>query len=136
MRAGQGGSIAVGGQFQFTGLEKLLLHATVGIKYVTTEADNVHIRLTRIPIHVTANWMAAKKLRVGAGLVMHRGIAFKADGIGEDMKFDAASGPVFEIAYSGIGLSYTAMKYTDQAKNSYSANAIGITFTGVLPKKK
>lgn len=136
VRAGQGGSIAVGAQVQVPGAERLLFHASVGIKYVTTEADNAHIRLTRVPVLLTANWMAAKRLRLGTGLAMHRGIRFKADGIGEDLKFHGASGPVFEIAYSGIGLSYTAMQYKDEFDNKYSANAIGITFTGVIPGKK
>jgi hypothetical protein len=136
VRAGQGGTLAVGLQIGVPRVERLLFHASAGIKYVTTEADNAHIRLTRVPVNLTANWMAAKKLRLGAGLAMHRGIRFKADGIGEDLKFKGASGPVVEIAYSGIGLSYTAMKYRDEYDHSYSANAIGITFTGVIPGKK
>jgi hypothetical protein len=136
VRTGQGVSLGVGAQVQVPGAERLLFHATVGIKYVTTEADNAHIRLTRVPVLLTANWMAAKKLRLGAGLAMHRGIRFKADGIGEDLKFHPASGPVFEVAYSGIGLSYTAMKYKDEYDYTYSANAIGLTFTGVIRGKK
>lgn len=136
VKAGQGGSLGIGGQFQFGTLEQLLLRATVGIKYVTTAADNAHIRLTRVPVILTGNWMATKKLRFGAGLAMHRGIRFKADGIGQDVTFKAASGPVFEAAYSGIGLSYTAMKYTDQSKQTYSANAIGLTFSLTIPGNK
>ncbi|HWJ02578.1 MAG TPA: hypothetical protein VNU93_02790 [Verrucomicrobiae bacterium] len=136
VRAGQGGTLTVGAQVQVPGAERLLFHASAGIKYVTTQADNAHIRLTRVPVLLTANWMAAKKLRLGAGLATHRGIRFKADGIGDDVKFDAASGPMFEIAYSGIGLSYTAMNYKDEFNNTYSANAIGITVTGVIPAKK
>lgn len=134
VKAGQGGSIAVGGQFQLPKVERFLLRATVGFKYVTTAADNVHIRLTRIPIQFTGNWMAAKKLRVGAGLAMHTNIKFKADGIGEDLTFAGASGPTFEVAYSGIGLTYTAMTYKDNYKNSYSANAIGLSFSLTIPK--
>jgi hypothetical protein len=135
VKAGQGGSIAVGGQLGLTKTEKLLLRATVGIKYVTTEADNVHVRLTRVPIHVTANYMAASKLRLGAGLAMHRAIKFNADGIGENITFDGANGPIFEIAYAGIGLSYTPMKYIDNKGNTYSANAIGLTFSLTIPNK-
>jgi|SRR5215203_1817533 len=135
VKAGQGVSIAIGGEFQIPRIEKLLFHATVGYKYVTTQADNVHIRLTRVPIHVTANWMAAKKLRFGAGLATHQAIRFKADGIGEDISFDGATGPVFEVAYSGIGLTYTAMTYKDQDNLTYSANAIGLSFTLTIPKR-
>ncbi|WP_242926289.1 hypothetical protein [Pontibacter vulgaris] len=136
VKAGQGVSIALGAQFQFPKLEKLLLRTTVGYKYVTTQADNAHIRLTRVPLQFTANWMATDKIRLGAGLVTHQAIRFKADGIGEDMTFKGASGPVFEVAYSIVGISYTAMKYTDQTNTTYSANSIGITFSGVFNKRK
>ena len=135
VKAGQGGSLAVGAQFQLPNLDKFLLRSTLGIKYVTTEADNVHIRLTRIPIHLTANWMLAKKLRIGAGVATHRSIRFKADGIGDDLKFDGATGPMFEISYGGVGLRYTSMKYKDDANHTYSANAIGLSFSLTVPNK-
>jgi hypothetical protein len=135
VKAGQGVSIAVGGEFQIPSVEKLLFHATVGYKYVTTQADNAHIRLTRVPVQVTANWMPTKKLRFGAGVVTHQAIRFKADGIGQDISFDGATGPTFEVAYSGIGLTYTAMTYKDQDKNTYSANAIGVSLTLAIPKR-
>ena len=135
VKAGQGVSIAIGGEFQIPSVEKLLFHATVGYKYVTTKADNAHIRLSRVPIQVTANWMATKKLRLGAGLASHQAIRFKADGIGQDMSFDGATGPTFEVAYSVIGLTYTAMTYKDQDKHTYSANAIGVSLTLAIPKR-
>jgi hypothetical protein len=136
MHAGQGVTVSAGGQLKFASLEQLLLRATVGFKYVTTKADNVHIRLTRIPLHLTASWMAAKKLRFGAGVVTHRNIRFNTDGLAGNYKFPAATGPIFEASYAGIGLSYTIMKYKDPLDNSYSANAIGITFSYVIPNKE
>ncbi len=135
VKAGQGGSIAVGAQFRFFNSDKLLVRSTVGIKYVTTAADNVHIRLTRIPIHLTANWMVARKLRLGVGVATHQSIRFKADGIGDNIKFDPATGPLFELAYGGVGLRYTLMKYKDNANYTYSANAIGVSFSLVFPNK-
>lgn len=135
VKAGQGVSIALGGEYQFPKVEKLLLRGTIGYKYVTTQADNAHIRLTRIPLHLTANWMATEKIRLGAGVVTHRNINFKADGIGENATFDGATGAIFEVAYSGVGLSYTAMTYKDQNNYAYSANAIGLTISGVLPRR-
>ncbi len=134
VNAGQGISFGVGGQLQIPKVEKLLLRGTIGYKYVTTAADNAHIRLTRVPIHLTANFMATPKLRLSAGLASHRGIRFEADEIGQDVTFKPASGPIFEIAYHGIGLSYTAMKYQDQDNISYAANAIGLTFSIALPR--
>jgi hypothetical protein len=134
VKAGQGISLGVGGQYQVPGVEKLLLRATVGVKYVTTQAENVHIRLIRMPIHVNANWMAGKKFLIGAGLATHQALRFKADGIGDDIKFQPAYGPRFEVSYAGVGLTYTPMKYTDDRNNRYSANSIGLSLTGVIPK--
>ena len=136
VKAGQGGSLAAGAEFQFPAIEKLLLRATVGYKYLTTQADNVHIRLTRVPIHFSANLMATQKLMIGAGLAMHQGIRFNSGGLGQNLKFDNAKGPRFEVAYAGIGLTYTAMKYRDQANETYSANAIGLSFTYALPARR
>lgn len=135
VRAGQGISVGVGGQLQIPGAEKLFLRTTVGFKYVTTAADNVHIRLTRVPIVVSGSYMATPKLRFGAGLSMHRIIRFNTGGLDDDHKFQGANGPIFEIAYAGVGLTYTAMKYKDQLNNSYSANAVGISYSVALPKK-
>ncbi len=134
VNAGQGISFGVGGQVHLPKTEKLFLRGTIGYKYVTTAADNAHIRLTRVPIQVTGNFMATPKLRLSAGLASHQGIRFVADGIGEDVTFSPANGPVFEIEYSGVGLSYTAMQYKDQDNITYAANAFGLTFSIALPK--
>ena len=133
--AGNGISIAVGGEYRVPKVEKLLLRGTVGFKYVTTAATNAHIRLTRVPIHLTANWMVTDKLRVGAGLAMHRGIQLNTDGLAQDLTFKGANGPTFEIAYRGVGLMFTGMNYTDQYSNSYSATAVGIGFTTTIPRR-
>jgi hypothetical protein len=134
VRAGQGGSLAVGLQLQPAKIERLLFRGTIGFKYVTTAADNVHIRLTRIPVILTANWMISEEVRISAGLSSHRNIRFKTDGIGQDVTFSGATGPIFEVAYKGIGLTYTIMSYKDQDNNRYSANAIGISLSGVFPQ--
>ncbi|MBX2914427.1 MAG: hypothetical protein KF856_04035 [Cyclobacteriaceae bacterium] len=133
VNAGQGGSIAIGAQIQFPKADKFLIRGSIGYKYLTTQADNVHIRLTRVPMQLTANFMAAPKLRLGAGIVTHTGVKFNSGGLGGDMTYTSNTGPVFEIAYYGIGLSFTALNYTDQNNETYSANAFGITFSGVLP---
>jgi opacity protein-like surface antigen len=135
VNAGQGGTVAVGAQFQFLKVPQFLLRTTLGFKYVTTQADNAHIRLSRLPIQATANWMITDKFRIGAGLVTHQNIRFKADGITQDIRFSSASGPVFEVAYRSVGLSYTLMTYKDQANVTYNANAFGVTFSGVIKKK-
>lgn len=135
VKAGQGASIGIGAEFQVPSLKNLLFHATAGYKFVTTKADNANISLSRVPVQVTANLMATKELRFGAGVASHQAIRFKADGIGEDITFRNALGPTVELAYSVIGLTYTAMTYRDQADKKYSANAIGVSITFALPKR-
>ncbi len=133
--AGQGGTISAGIQIALNEKENFALRTSLGIKYVTTKADNANIRLTRFPIHLTAHYFPIKDLRIGAGIVTHQGIRYRADGIGPDLDFKGAIGPVIEASFKGIGLSYTLMTYTDENSNTYSANAIGLTFSGVLGKK-
>lgn len=132
--AGQGVSFLLGGQYQFPKAEKFLIRGSVGYKYITTMATNAHIRLTRVPVQLTANYMAAKKLRLSAGLVNHQVIQFKTDGIDEDTKFTGSTGPIFEIAYHGMGVTYTTMKYADPQNASYSANSFGVSFTTTISK--
>lgn len=137
VRAGQGGHFYAGTQYVFPGAEKFGIRGTIGIKYVTTAADNAHIRLTRIPIQFTANVFPTRKLRFAAGISMHTGIKYKADGIMENLSFNGASGPVFEIAYGGFGLTYTAMKYKNvEYGDVYSANSFGISLSTPVRRLK
>jgi hypothetical protein len=78
--------------------------------------------------------MVIKDMRLGVGISLHQNIRFNADGLGQDVAFKGAAGPVFEVAYRWIGLRYTSMNYRDQFNNSYSANSFGFTLTAVIPK--
>jgi hypothetical protein len=109
VKSDQGISVGIGGQFQIPRLEQLILRTTVGFKYVTTQADNAHIRLTRIPIQIMGHGIVAKNLLIGAGISSHQNIKFNADGVGEDISFDGAIGPIIEVTYQGVGLNVTLM---------------------------
>lgn len=132
MNAGQGGTLFAGGQVRLTKSEKLFLRGSVGIKYLTTKADNAHIRLTRIPLQLSLNYVPVKKLRLATGVVTHQAINLKFDGLGQDAKFTSSPGLQFEAGYGLFALSYTVMTYKDADKTSYRANAIGITISGVF----
>lgn len=132
VRTGQGGSIGIGAEVQFPSLDFLVLQGTIGIKYVTTQADNAHIRLTRFPIELTANWLITDDIKIGAGITAHTNINFKSDGIGEDFSFDNALGPLFEASYAGFGLRFTSMTYTDEFGFDYNANAFGVFYKGTI----
>ncbi len=132
VNTGQGGSIAVGAEVQIPSIDFLLLHGTIGIKYLTTQADNAHIRLTRFPVELTAQFLITKDIKLGAGFSYHTNINFKADGVGEDFSFDNAFGPLFEASYAGFGLRYTSMSYTDEFGFDYDANNIGFFYKGAI----
>lgn len=136
VNAGQGVSAYVGGQLRLSADEKLQLRSSLGYKYVTTAADNAHIRLTRILFNNTFNYFPIKQLRFAVGIATHHAVRFNGGGLGPNYNLKANVGPLFEVSYSGIGLSYTVMKYTDPGQNSYSANAIGLSFSGVLSGKR
>jgi hypothetical protein len=136
VNAGQGISVGVGGELSMLKNEQFRLRGSIGIKYVTTAADNAHIRLTRIPMILTANWVVQDDWRIGVGIVSHQAIRFNADGVGRNFKLTSPAGPVIEVAYKGIGLSYTMLTYEDEFGVSYGANSIGLTFSGVTPRRK
>ena len=136
MNSGQGGTVFAGTQVRLTKSEKLFLRGSMGFKYLTTKADNANLRLTRIPLQLSLNYMPIKKLRLATGIVTHQAINLKFDGLGQDAKFTSVPGLQFEAGYGLFALSYTLMTYKDANKASYSANAIGITISGVINKQK
>ena len=127
VRAGQGGAVFVGGQFAWLRLPDLYVRTTAGIKYVTTKADNAHIRLSRFPITMTAHYKVTDKIHIGAGVTSHQGIRFKSDGIGGDGSFTSKPGPVLEIGYGDFAFTYTKLAYHDDAHVRYDASAFGLT---------
>jgi len=132
VNAGQGGSIAVGGEYA---IDKFAIRGTVGWKYVTTQASNANIRLTRVPINISANYMIIDKLRIGAGISSQQAIKFKGDDFLPDIDFGSATGPRFEIAYAGVGLTYTMLTYKEKNGTlEYSADAFGLNYTYVFGK--
>jgi hypothetical protein len=136
VNAGQGISVGVGGELSLFKKEQFRLRGSVGIKYVTTAAENAHIRLTRIPMILTANWMYQEDWRIGAGIVSHQAIRFNAGGLGNNFDLSSPAGLVVEVAYKGIGLSYTKLTYEDEFGIFYGANAIGLTFSGIVSGKR
>jgi hypothetical protein len=132
IKAAQGGTVYAGAQFRLNQKETFFLRSSIGIKYVTTKADNAHIRLTRIPLQLTANYISPQKIRVAAGLVTHQAIRLNFDGLGDNAQLTAAPGLVMEAGYGALALSYTIMTYKDNTSRSYAANAIGLTISGIF----
>lgn len=135
MRAGQGGYIAVGGQLEFKEVKKLLIRASIGIKYNTTAAENANIRLTRIPINIIPYWKINDDFRFGVGITSHQSVKFKGDGFAPDVDFKSSLGPRFEFGYKWIALTYTAVNYKTPAEESFSASSVGLSVSFAFPNK-
>ncbi|WP_020568498.1 hypothetical protein [Neolewinella persica] len=134
VRAGQGGSLFVGAQFQLPSVDKFFVRTAVGYKYVTTAADNINIRLTRIPFHFTGHFRITDDVHVGGGIALHRNIKFKVDDSDEGLITPTASGPRFEAGWKGLALTYTLMNYQGNSGETYNAGSLGLSFTALLPK--
>jgi hypothetical protein len=135
MRAGQGGYIAVGGQFEFSEVEKLMIRTTIGFKYNTTAADDANIRLTRIPLTLIPYWKINEDFRFGVGITSHQSVKFKGDGFAPDVDFKSSLGPRVEFGYKWIALTYTAVNYKTPAEESFSASSVGLSVSFAFPNK-
>ncbi|MBS4042309.1 MAG: hypothetical protein KGZ59_00640 [Chitinophagaceae bacterium] len=129
MRAGQGGYVSIGGQFEFSAIKNFMLRTSIGFKYNTTAANNANIRLTRIPITIMPNLLLKNNFRLGLGVSTHQSVNFKGDGFVQDIKFTSSLAPRFEVGYKWISLTYTSMKYKAENGKELSANSFGISFS-------
>jgi len=136
MRAGQGGYIAAGGQFEFSGIKNFMLRTSISIKYNSTAADNANIRFTRIPITLMPHLLLKNNFRVGLGITTHQSINFKGDGFVDDIKFTSSIAPRFEFGYKWIAITYTPIKYKAETGESLSASAFGVSLSHAFSKKK
>lgn len=135
MRAGQGGTVAIGGEIRPHWESPLALRATVGFKYVTTAATNVDITLTRVPIEVVGTYTLANDFRVGGGYVRHSAARFKGGGLGPDVDFEEAQGGTIELGWRWLALSYTMLNYTDEFGNRYDASSGGLSLLGTFRRR-
>lgn len=132
MKAGQGGTLALGGEFGPADLP-LLFRATIGLKYNTEAADNANINFVRYPLNVLAYANFARGFRIGGGLTKHLGARLKGDGFVDDLKFDSSTGARFEIGYRWVALTYTTLTYTAETGEEFSGNSFGVSFSATLP---
>jgi hypothetical protein len=129
VNAGQGVTGAVGGIVRPSASSPLGLRGTVGFKYVTTAADNAHIRLTRVPIELLATYDLPRDFWIGGGVVHHTAIEFKGDGLGPDASFDDATGATAEVGWKWVALTFTGMQYTGPSGEEFDASSVGVSFT-------
>jgi len=126
IKAGQGGTIALGGYFKPRVDGSFSVRATVGYKFVTSAADNADIGIDRMVYEIVGNYDWPSGWRVGAGLVQHTNIEFDADGFGRNVKFDDATGFTAEFGWKWISFSYTAIDYKDEFGGKWDAGSLGL----------
>ena len=80
MLAGQGISLAVGGEFSVPSFKYAFLRTSIGVKYSTTAADNANIMFLRYPLNIMAYAAITDDIRLGIGTTSHLGAELKGDG--------------------------------------------------------
>jgi hypothetical protein len=132
MKAGQGAFVAVGGDFRS---KKIMLRASVGLKFNTTAAENANIRFTRVPINVIPYWRITEDIRFGVGVTSHQKIHLTGDGFVSDMDFTSKMRPRVEVGYKWAALTYTSMTYKDEFNDNFSATSLGFSASFTVPNK-
>jgi hypothetical protein len=135
IRGAQGVSLTTGVQLRFPSLDRFMLHATVGYKYFRTMTDGAHVRLTRIPVHLTAHYFVTKDIRLGAGILTDRNIRFNGDGLGDNAAYDPSFGIKLEIGWKNFAFGYTMMDYTRENDRERCAGGIGLTYLMTISGK-
>lgn len=132
IRGAQGVSLVTGIQLRLPSLDRFMLHATVGYKYWRTITDDAHVRMTRIPLHLTAHYWLNDNFRVGLGALTDRNIQFRGDGLAEDTEYDPSFGMKLEIGWRNLALGYTRMNYHRLGDRERCAGGFGLTYLVAL----
>lgn len=135
IRGAQGVSLVAGAQLRLPSINRLMLHATIGYKYFRTMTDGAHVRLSRIPIHLTAHYFVTEDIRLGAGVLTDRNIRFKGDGLGPDAFYAPSFGIKLEVGWRNIAFGYTIMDYTRENDRERCAGGIGLTYLRTISGK-
>ena len=134
MLAGQGLTLAVGGQFSVPSFKYALLRTSIGLKYSTTAADNANIMFLRYPFNVMAFAVPYDDVRVGIGFTSHLGAVLKGDGFFPDVDYDSSLAPRFEIGYKWAAITYNTVSFTDEFGNEFDGSSVGVTVSVTLPQ--
>ncbi len=135
LTAGQGGTIAIGAQFQPAAIPRLSVAATVGYKFVTNASENADIGITRVPLELVGRWQLNGDWSLGAGLVRHASVRVNGDGFFPDATLDASTGATVELGWRWAALTWTTIEYTDPSGGVHDAGSIGLSARWVRQRK-
>ena len=128
IRGAQGVSVVGGVRVRLPKLDRFMLDATVGYKYWRLFTQGSHVRMTRIPVHLTAHYWLNDNFRIGLGVLTDRNIRFRADGLGDDHDYDPSFGTKLEIGWRNLALGYTRMRYYGATDRDRCAGGFGLTY--------
>ena len=127
IKAGQGVTVAAGLHYQpltfpvdFT--------ATVGYKFVRTEAYNTDLGMDRVVLKLTGTYMLPQYFWVDAGPVWHTDVHLNGDGYIPDVDFDQAVGAEIGFGWRWIGVTYTDIHYNSPQTGRVDGSNVGVTF--------
>ncbi len=129
IKAGQGVSAGVGGWFRPLVDNPLEIHALVGLKYVTTAADNADVNVSRVVLKLDGVYRFSNDWFASIGLTHHSSPELDGDGFFEDISFDDATGVTLGVGWKWIGLNYTNIEYSSEFYEDVDASSIGLSFT-------
>lgn len=133
--AGFGGSLLVGGQIKFNSVENLFFRGSIGLKYNRVATMNSYVGLIRFPITAMAYWKLVDDVRFGVGATSHLGVRFQGNDFLPNKDYRSSTGPRFEVGYKWIAITYTVLKYTDDAAEQFRGDSFGIMFSFLIPNK-
>ena len=128
IRAGQGGTLAIGAHYQVAGTPWDFA-ATVGYKFVRTSDYHSDIGIDRVVFKFVGSYDLGRGLWIDAGPVLHTDTRFNGDGFVPDIKFDDAVGATVGVGWRWIGVTYTNIHYHSPITGSLDASNGGVSFT-------
>ncbi len=134
MLAGQGLTLAIGGEFRIPDFKYAIFRTTIGLKYSTTAADNANIMFLRYPLNLMAFAIPVDDFRIGLGATSHLGAVLKGDGFFEDVEYESSFGPRIELGYKWVSLTYTNITFTDEFGQDYDGSSFGVNFSVTFPQ--
>lgn len=128
IRAGQGVTFGVGGNYRPSKLSPWDISLMAGYKFDNAGGSNGSIKLERFPVELIGSYQWQNGIRLGAGPVYHTDIKFSGDGFLPDAKLKDAFGGQIQAGWKWIALSYTSIRYKGDFGDSVDASNWGIRF--------
>jgi hypothetical protein len=130
IRAGQGLTLGVGGNYRPTQLSPWDISLIAGYKFDQAGDSDHNIKFERIPIELIGSYEWQNGIRLGAGPVYHTNVKLDGGGFFPDVSLKNAFGGQVQVGWKWVALSYTFIRYEDDFGDSVDGGNWGIRFIG------